>query len=90
MGLFSPAQYEKSYADMNLEEKRVKALEDVIGWLGFDKFVKYTNLARIDSPERPADMSWAMTCYMLGFDGYPVTAWADHIWGFEPEEKEEA
>ncbi len=73
------------YSKLTLDEKRAKAIEDIISWMGMNKFVDLQMKilgAFKEEGRRPTVFEWKMLMYtQADMDGYPTVAWYEFIFG---------
>lgn len=76
MGLGS---YTIHYDGLSGDEKRAKAMEDIVNYLGDERFSKIdAKLRKYESMELE---QLRIMLSFAGVQGYPVRAWYESIWG---------
>lgn len=83
--------YTVSYDKLEGNAKRAKAIEDIIGYLGYQEFVRislaiHAGKASGDTINTPRDLR--IPLMMCGVQGYPVKAWFELLFGELTPEQE--
>ena len=73
--------YIRRYTGLEGDERRSRALDDVRDYLGHARFEELTGMFRRDYPDVPCPaVKFALLVSLAGVQGYPATAWREHIW----------
>jgi hypothetical protein len=76
--------YDRNYGDLEGDAKRAKALEDTIGYLGYEEFVRIHNCLLEATDKTGLTPSWGefrLGLMMVGVQGYPAIAWYELAYG---------
>jgi len=68
--------YDIDYSTLSEEEKKKKAIEDIIEYMGEERFNTLTKSLK-DHPSLTLD-KFSMYVHIAGVQGYPVKVWYDY------------
>lgn len=72
--------YNIDYSELSETEKRKKAIQDIIDYVGQDKFNELNNLLVAYVKEKnPTLDQFRMALFMFPVSGYPIEAWFETI-----------
>lgn len=84
--------YNTDYANLEGAAKKVKALKDIVDYMGWEKFEDLHQGLLADGRKKLGQ--YRMMFSFIGVQGYPVKAWYAHLWGDvalkEEEDRESA
>jgi hypothetical protein len=75
--------YKRDYTALEGDAKRAAALEDVVAYVGWEKFVE-VSMTFVKAKANEQTMRFNLA-FFVGIEGYPVRAWYELLFG--PYEK---
>jgi hypothetical protein len=73
--------YEINFSDMPEQERKDKALDELVLFWGADKYASVVNMMR--KMDKIPFQAFAITMSMTGVEGYPVKVLYESVWGKE-------